>query len=24
LRSPSLLVVGVGLIAIGHAVKSPR
>ncbi|MBP5904575.1 hypothetical protein PV332_16175 [Streptomyces scabiei] len=24
LRSPSLLVVGVGLIAIGHAVKSSR
>ena len=24
LRSPSLLVVGVGLIAIGHAAKSPR
>ncbi|MGW1507129.1 hypothetical protein ACWCQW_53685 [Streptomyces mirabilis] len=23
LRSPSLLIVGVGLVALGHAVKSP-
>jgi CHASE2 domain-containing sensor protein len=23
-RSPTLLVIGIGLIALGHAVKSPR